>query len=125
MKPAFTTQNVLRMILDDLRGSHMFSDVFIIFSVLSGSSPPQKNTLKVPVFCRSDFGYLWLPTTAKNYQLFSPVSATTFSSSKLTVKRQSGGGANPREVVLMKDGKFFPQPTKQQNIIAFSPQNSQ
>ena len=35
------------MILDDLRGSHMFSDLFIIFSVLSGSSPKKKH-LKSP-----------------------------------------------------------------------------
>ena len=59
MKPTYTTQNVLRMILDDLRGSHMFSDDFIIFSVFSGCSPKKKH-LKVPEFCRSDFGYLWL-----------------------------------------------------------------
>ena len=39
MKPTYTTENVLRMILDDLRGSHMLSDVFIIFSVFSGCSP--------------------------------------------------------------------------------------
>ena len=32
-------KNVLRMILDDLRGSHMFSDDFIIFSVFEGCSP--------------------------------------------------------------------------------------
>ena len=108
----------------------MISEVLIcsrtisLYSQCSQVVLPKKR-LKVPEFCRSDFGYLWLPTTAKNYQLFSPVSATTFSSSKLTVKRQSGGGANPREVVLMKDGKLFPQPTKEQNIIAFSPQNSQ
>ena len=59
MKPTYTTQNVLRMILDDLRGSqsHMFSDDFIIFSVFSGCSPKKKH-LKVPEFCRSDFGPL-------------------------------------------------------------------
>ena len=39
MRPTYTTQNVLRMILDDLSGSHMFPDVFIIFSVFSGCSP--------------------------------------------------------------------------------------
>ena len=59
MKPTFTIQNVLRMILDDLKGSHMFSDVFIIFSVFSGCFPKKKQ-LKVPEFCRSDVGYLWL-----------------------------------------------------------------
>ena len=59
MKPTYTTQNVLRMILDDLRGSHLFSDVFIIFSVLAGCSPKKKH-LKVPELCRSDVGYLWL-----------------------------------------------------------------
>ena len=58
MKPTFTTQNVLRMKLDDLRGSHMFSSVFIIFSVFSGCSP--KKNLTVPEFCRSDVGYLWI-----------------------------------------------------------------
>ena len=58
MKPTYTTQNVLRMILDDLRGSHMFSDDFIIFSVSQVVLP--KKHLKVPEFCRSDFGYFWL-----------------------------------------------------------------
>ena len=59
MKLTYTTQNVLRMILDDLRGSHLFSDVFIIFSVLAGCSPKKKH-LKVPELCRSDVRYLWL-----------------------------------------------------------------
>ena len=58
MKPTYTTQNVIMILIDDLRGSHMFSDDFIIFSVFSGCSP--KKHLKVPEFCRYDFGYLCL-----------------------------------------------------------------
>ena len=39
----------MKMMLDDLSGSHMFSDVFIIFSVFSGCFPKKKH-LKVPEF---------------------------------------------------------------------------
>ena len=56
MKPTYTTQNVLRMILDDLRGSqsHMFS--LSLHSQCSQVVLP-KTHLKVPEFCRSNFGY--------------------------------------------------------------------
>ena len=42
MKPTYTTQIVLRRILDDLKGCHLFADVFIIFSMLAGCSPKKK-----------------------------------------------------------------------------------
>ena len=59
MKLTYTTQNVLRMILDDLRGSHMFSDVFIIFSVFEGCSP--KKAPKSPWVLQIWCGYFLSP----------------------------------------------------------------
>ena len=43
MKPTYTPQIVLRMMLDDLGGFHMFSEVFILFLLFLGCGPYNNN----------------------------------------------------------------------------------
>ena len=88
------------------------SQTFSFYSQCSQVVLPKKR-LKVPEFCRSDFGYLWLPKTAKNYQLFSPFPVERNPPERIflyMLKKILSGGLGSR--VKIAAGQVFVTPPK-------------